>query len=75
MITETDKNHILAFMPVMIELEAMGLNPVEVMFSPKSLTIEIIEKCYVAIMRAKEKYPKWSKVMDRWIAKRMRNNG
>lgn len=69
---EADKNHVLAFLPVMIELEAMGLNPVKVMFSSEPLTMEIIEKCYIAITKTKLKYPEWYKVMSKWIAERFK---
>lgn len=61
------KNHILAFLPVMKELEAMSINPVRLMFSTNLPTIDEIEKCYVAISRARIKYPEWYKVMAEGI--------
>lgn len=65
------KNHIHTWLPVMKELEAMGHNPVEVIFGTKSLTMEVIEDCYVALHRATKKYPEWNKVVSDWIDKRM----
>ncbi len=60
---------ILIFLPVMKELELMGLNPVKVMFS--SRTFEETEKTYVAIGRAREKYPDWYAIVSRWMNKLM----
>lgn len=71
MISQEDKNRILSFMPVMLELEAMGRNPVEDLFAP-SFDMELVESCYVALNRAKEKYPAWDAVISKWISKRMR---
>lgn len=68
--TQEHKNHILAFMPVMKELELMGYNPVEILFG-REFKIELIEDCYIAIFRAKKKYPKWSAVIGKWISKKM----
>jgi len=65
---QKDKNHILAFLPVMKELELMGHNPVKVVFGG-GMNITEIEACYVAIGRAKVKYPKWYKVVSEWINK------
>jgi hypothetical protein len=72
MITQEYKNHILAFLPVMIELEAMGWNPVKVAFCGE-LKMDEIEAVYVALNRAGKKYPKWKNVISAWMAKRMRN--
>jgi len=69
MISEYNKNIILAFLPVMNELEVMGHNPMEY-FVP-DMTIEQIETKYVAIGRAKEKYPDWYKTVSGFINKVM----
>ena len=67
MTTEEGKIHIEIFLPVMKELEAMGYNPVEVMFGDGSLPMNTIEACYVALNRAKARYPKWHKEVSKWI--------
>ena len=66
------KNRILAFLPVMKELELMGYNPVRYMFGSGEPTIEEIENGYIALMRAKIKYPAWRKVMDKYISSLMK---
>lgn len=75
MITDQRKKHILAFLPVMKELEKKGYDPVGIMFGPAPLTMEIVEACYMALCRAKEKYPTWNDVLDRWMDRRMRKRG
>ena len=67
--TEYNKNIVLAFLPVMKELELMGCNPLE--FFMGDLTIEQIETKYVAISRAKAKFPEWYKVVSKFISKVM----
>lgn len=66
------KNRILTFLPVMKEVEAMGHNPVEMMFGDGFPTMEEVEIGYVALSRAKEKYPEWYKVVGKWINKQMK---
>lgn len=63
------KSTILAFLPVMKELEMAGINPVDVMFSDKSISLDLIGECYRAIRRAKEKYPAWYAVVGAGIGK------
>lgn len=55
------KDHIEAWLPLMIEVEEMGHNPVKSMFEP--LNIEIIEITYRALTVCKKKYPEWYSVM------------
>ena len=50
---------VMVFLPVMIELEAMGFDPVDLMFNENPVSIADIEAVYVAIHRAKAKNPKW----------------
>lgn len=54
-------------LPVMKELEAVGINPILNMSGEQ--TVDKTEERYKAITRAKEKYPKWYKVVSGWIAK------
>lgn len=67
--TMKDKNKLLIFLPVMKEMEELGLNPVNVMFGNEHLSIEIIEKSYIALSRAKKKYPIWYNVVGSYIGK------
>jgi len=55
------KDHIRAWLPLMIEIEQMGHNPVRLMFEP--LTIEIIEITNRALVVCKTKYPEWYSIM------------
>ncbi len=50
----------------------MGLDPVAIMFGDEPISIDIIEKSYRAIYRAKQKYPDWYKVAAEYIDKRLR---
>ncbi len=52
---------IKAWLPVMKEIEAMGHNPVKLMFG--LLSIETTEIVYRALMICKTKYPEWYSVM------------
>ncbi|KKN47591.1 hypothetical protein LCGC14_0661590 [marine sediment metagenome] len=61
------KSKILAFLPVMKELEKAGYNPVKIMFSKTLLTIDEIEAVYKALTACKIKYPEWYSVMARGI--------
>ena len=63
-----NENKILAFLPVMIELENMGHDPVKVMFGDDDLSIDIIGDCYVALTRAKSKHPEWFKTVGSHIS-------
>ena len=67
MITEQQKARILTFLPVMKELEATGFNPVEIMFKPGLPTINKIKAVYVAISKAKVKYPDWYKEVSKHL--------
>ena len=49
--------YVMAWLPTMIELELMGINPVEFYFKEK--TPEDTEKAYIALSRAKKKHPQW----------------
>lgn len=60
-------------MPVMKELEAMGVNPIE-HFLPDA-SVEHLERKYVAITRAKEKYPEWYSVVAGFIGSMEFANG
>lgn len=66
----SNKEIILIFLPVLKELEEMGLNPIEYMSGKP--TMNKLEKRYMAIMRAKIKYPDWYKEVSGWINKLMR---
>lgn len=55
------KEQIEAWLPLMIEIEAMGHNPVKLMFG--QVTIEITEIIYRALTICKTKYPEWYSVM------------
>lgn len=68
--TEEQKNHILAFLPVLKELEAMGYDPIRTVYAP-GLDLDRMGIAYAALMRAKAKYPKWDAVISKWIAERM----
>ncbi len=59
----------MVFLPVMMELEAMGYNPVELMFRETPVSITEIEAVYVAIAKAKTKYPKCYAVTAEQILK------
>lgn len=65
------KNRVLAFLPVMIELENAGFNPVKVMFSG-NLQMDEIEETYKAINRAKKKFPKWYKAASQYVGQIMK---
>lgn len=61
------KARILAWLPVMIEEEKMGINPVLLMLkAPDEITIEEVEMTYKAITVCKVKYPKWYSVMAKF---------
>jgi len=62
-----DKKQVRIFLPVMMELENMGFNPIDILFSSKKLIVEEIEACYVAITKTKEKYPEWYAVVSKAI--------
>lgn len=66
------KNRILAFLPVMKELELMGIDSVENMFVVGESSMLSVESTYIAIARAKEKYPEWYRVISVWIDGMMR---
>ena len=72
-ISNQTKLKVLAWLPVMIELEKMGVNPVASMFSPHNPNIEEIEAVYVAVNRAKDKDPQWWTVMKKFIAEGMKD--
>lgn len=65
MISGHNKNIVLAFFPVMTELELMGHNPIP--YFTQNLPIEMIETKYVALARVRKKYPKWYKVVSSFI--------
>ena len=65
MSTQESKNRVLAWLPLMNELENMGIDPVKHLFSGK-ITIEKLESSYVAITKCKEKYPEWYSVMSEY---------
>jgi hypothetical protein len=65
------KANILIFLPAMKELEAMGYDPVKVMTGKPSF-VEI-EATYVALTRAKAKYPQWYKEVSAETDKMMIN--
>ncbi len=60
-----NKNIVMTFLPVMKELELMGHNPIP--YFVRNLPVEMIETKYVALTRAKKKYPKWYKVVSSFI--------
>ena len=64
---ERAKNRILAFLPVMIEIEKAGYDPVKIMFSKMLPTMDEIEAIYKALVACKIKYPKWYSVMARGL--------
>jgi len=66
------KQRIIVFLPVMIELEMMGYNPVEIMFGEGKPTMNEVEACYIAQVRAKEKHPGWYEVVSSHVSKMMR---
>lgn len=67
--TERMKKQILAFLPAMIELEKIGLNPIKASFdNTNGLSIEVIESMYVSFNRAKSKYPEWHNAIKPYIS-------
>ncbi len=60
-----NKAIIMLMLPVMKELEKMGINPIENMSGEQ--TMEVIENRYIAINKAKEKYPLWYKEASKVI--------
>lgn len=57
---EEHKARVIVFLPVMIEIEKMGYNPVQIMFGGRDqLTTKITEVIYRALTLCKTKYPKW----------------
>ena len=54
----------LLMLPVMIELESMGINPIMNMSGFQ--TMDKVEKRYIAVMKAMKKYPKWTKEVSGW---------
>ena len=62
---------VMVFLPVMIEMEAMGHNPVDLMFNEKPASMTEIEAVYVAISRAKAKNPEWYAVNSEHVSKLM----
>ena len=67
MLSSFTKDMVFLFQPVLKEIDIMGFNPIE-HFMP-NLTIEQIERKYVAFTRAKEKYPVWYKVVSEFVNK------
>lgn len=65
----TNKEKILIFLPIMKELEAMGLNPIKIIFGKRSF--EDAENCYIAIAKTKKKYPNWYKEVSEYVNKLM----
>jgi hypothetical protein len=55
------KDHIETWLPLMIEIEQVGHNPVKLMCGP--ITIEATEIIYRALTVCKTKYPEWYSVM------------
>lgn len=55
------KAKVMVFLPVMIEIEKMGHNPVKLMFEQP--TIELMEIVYRALTVCKTKYPEWYSVV------------
>ena len=68
---EKAKAQVMVFLPVMKELEAMGHNPVELMFGEKPAGVVEFEAIYVAIQKAKTKYPKWYAATTEHLVKLM----
>ena len=64
---ERQKLHMLKFLPLMHEIDAMGHNPVEVLFG--EITVEAMEVVYVAWERMKTKNPQWYKSIRDHVAK------
>ena len=62
----TVKERVRIFLPVFKEIEAMGLNPIKTILFGKG-GIENAEICYIAITKAKAKYPKWYKEVSSYI--------
>lgn len=71
MTLEDYKTYIMVWLPVMKEIEALGHNPIHMMF--EDFSIKKIEICYKAIIAAKEKYPKWYKVVGSFVVKQMKS--
>ena len=65
----TGKERVRIFLPVLKEIEAMGLNPIKTVFG--GVGIENTEVCYIAITKAKAKYPKWYKEVSSYISRVM----
>ena len=63
MIAPDTKNWIMLWLPVMKELEEMGLNPCKEAFQRGK--IETSEQVYIAIRRAEQKYPEWFEVLKK----------
>lgn len=61
----TNQQRIIMFLPVMKELESMGYNPLKIMFQEGSFAD--IENTYIALTRAKAKYPKWYAIVSKEI--------
>ncbi len=61
------ESKILAFLPVMKELEKTGYNPIKLMFYKTFPTMNEIEAIYKALVMCKIKYPEWYSVMARGI--------
>ena len=67
----TDKKKILMFLPMMKELELVGVNPIENMTGKQ--TIEKIESRYIAFASAKKKYPEWDRVISGFFGRIMKD--
>ena len=65
MSTQEYKDRVMAWLPIMMDLELMGVDPVKEMFQ-EPMTIESIERSYVALSRCKDKYPKWYGLMNEY---------
>jgi len=63
----SQKNHILTWLPVMKELERMGYNPVKLLFTKIELSMKEIEDSYVALSTCKERYPEWYKIVSSYV--------